>query len=315
MRKEMAFIRKSLGVKQISDEDMLERNGFHLQRTEVASTSYSRIYRSKRGENEEMVCKVILLDKMPKDLKQNLLDISLKIQRYVGGADDSSGQSSSNEPTNTSPNQTKHVSLVRVIDMFATNQKVYIFLEECQAISLKKKMKASETVDENEVKAIIKSVAECVQYLHSIGVSHTNLKPKNVIYDKQNQLKIVGLNYCSLYWDSDMETVVFKKKLPKKEFEKKSHLSPEVFKAETYDPSLADVWSVGVLMCQLIGKENPFKIKSDQTFTDQWKAFAESKTFTDEAKQLLDRIFTEDTQTRPNITQLLDDPYLKPVVA
>ena len=186
-------------------------------------------------------------------------------------------------------------------------------MAECQPKSVLDKFKKSETVDENEAKKVLKEIASAIQYLHSVSVAHCGLKPSHVIQDKEGRVKVVGMNQCCFYWDPDMETVVSKKRLSKQLFDKSPHLPPEAFKAETWDPSAADVWAFGCLMCELLAKESPFKLKNKQTFDEQWKAFAESKQFSDEAKQLLDRILTEDLQNRPNIWDVLKDPYFKNV--
>ena len=300
MRKEMALIRKSLGPKVIRDEEMIERQGLTILRTELKSGSFSKVYKAKQGDNERVVCKVIILNKTPPEYRQNLLQVSLQVQRYVcGGATDSLSTKGGSDP--------KHSGLVKVVDIFATDKKAYIFMEE---VDHKSVIKKTETPDENEVKKTIKELAQTVQYLHSVGVAHNNLRASSVV-QKENQVKVVGMDMCCFYWDPDMETVVHKKKLSKKEFEKNSHLPPEAFKDETYDPSSADVWSLGVIMCVMITKENPFKIKSEQPFDEQWKAFAQTKQFSDEAKQLLDRIFVVEVPNRPNITEILEDSYLK----
>ena len=305
MRKEMALIRKSLGAKQIKDEGMIERHGLNILRTELKSGAHSKVYKAKHGDQENIVCKVVIVDKTPQPYRQNLLDVSLQVQRYVGGgATDPHSTKGGSEP--------KHPGLIKVVDIFATDKKAYIFMEEVEPKSvIDAKFKKAETPDESEVKKSIKELAQALQYLHGIGVAHNNLRPSSVVYNKDNQLKLVGMDMCCFYWDSDMETVVPKKRIHKKEFDKSPHLPPEAFKDETYDPSLADIWGLGVIMCLMIAKESPFKIKSEQPFDEQWKAFAQTKQFSDEAKQLLDRIFVVEAINRPNITEILEDSYLK----
>ncbi|XP_054165941.1 DNA ligase 1-like [Oppia nitens] len=338
MRKEMALIKRSMAAKPIKDEDMLQRQGYQILRTEVKSGHYSRVYRAKQDKNESVICKVVILEKVPNDYRQNLLESAVKIQRYIGSnAEESANKDTPKKDTKESKeskeskeakegdatqtgadasaaptNGAKHANLVKVYDIFATDKKVYIFQEECLPQSVFEKFRKSETVDENEVKKIVKDLAQCIKYLHSVGVAHCNISISHVIQDKQNQLKLVGLNKSCFYWDSDLEAIIPKKKLSKKDFEKNNHLPPEVFKSETWDPSLADVWSFGVVLCQLLAKENPFKMSS-QSFEEQWKAFAESKQFSDEAKQLLDRIFVEDLQKRPNMWDLISDSFFKSV--
>ena len=266
---------------------------------------YKAKYEAKQQDKENLVCKVVVLDKYPSDYRKNLLKVALKVMKYIGdGTADANSSAGGSDP--------KHPGITKVIDIFTTDKKAYIFMEENEVKSIiNSKFKKEENPDENEVKKTARELAQAIQYLHGIGVSHYNLRASSVVFNKENQLKLIGLNMCCFYWDPDMETVVPKKRLSKKDFDKNSHLPSEAFKDETFDPSLADVWAVGLLICQMIAKESPFKIESEQPFDEQWKAFAQTKQFSDEAKQLLDRIFVVDPKERPNIWDVLDDPYLK----
>jgi len=66
-------------------------------------------------------------------------------------------------------------------------------VDECQSLSLETRLKSGDTISEDEAKRWVRQVAEAISYLHSIGVSHNNLRPENVIFDKQNVIKVVGL--------------------------------------------------------------------------------------------------------------------------
>jgi serine/threonine protein kinase len=125
-------------------------------------------------------------------------------------------------------------------------------------------------------------VAEAMSCLHSIGVSHNNLRPENVIFDEENGIKVVGLDMTSIYWDSEMEQMITKKKIlvkDKKQLSQVNHMPPEAFQSDAFDPSMADVWSLGLLLCQMIAKQNPLKVKSEQSFEDQRRVFTESHQF------------------------------------
>jgi hypothetical protein len=74
---------KTTAAKDIKDEHVLERNSFTIARKEVATGSYSKLFRAKQIQNESIVCKFIILDKCPQKYKQLLLSESLKVQRYV----------------------------------------------------------------------------------------------------------------------------------------------------------------------------------------------------------------------------------------
>jgi serine/threonine protein kinase len=88
-----------------------------------------------------------------------------------------------------------------------------------------------------------------------------------------------------------------------------NHMPPEAFQSDAFDPSMADVWSLGLLLWQIIAKQNPFKVKSKQSFEDQWRVFTESHQFSDDCKQLLDRIFICDANKHIKIDELLEDKH------
>jgi hypothetical protein len=48
----------------------------------------------------------------------------------------------------------------------------------------------------------------------------------------------------------------------KKQLEKVNHMPSEAFESNAFDPSMADVWSLGLLLCQMITKQNPFKVNN-----------------------------------------------------
>jgi hypothetical protein len=58
----------------------------------------------------------------------------------------------------------------------------------------------------------------------------------------------------SIYWDSKKCKVIIKKISVKdnKELEKVNHMPPEAFLSDAFDPSMAGVWSLGLLLCQMI---------------------------------------------------------------
>jgi serine/threonine protein kinase len=93
----------------------------------------------------------------------------------------------------------KHTNFCKVFYIFVTNTKVCIFVNEYQSLSIETRLKSGDTISEYEAKRWVRQVAEAMSYLHSFGVSHNNLRPENVIFDKENGIKIVGLDMTSIY--------------------------------------------------------------------------------------------------------------------
>jgi serine/threonine protein kinase len=97
----------------------------------------------------------------------------------------------------------QNTNFCKVFDIFANNTKVYIFVDECQSLSLETRLKSGDTISEDEAKRWVRQVAEAISFLHSIGVSHNNLRPENVIFDTKNGIKVMALDMTSIYTTSN----------------------------------------------------------------------------------------------------------------
>lgn len=66
-------------------------------------------------------------------------------------------------------------------------------MEYCEGGSLVQRMNERETFPEDDVKTVIYSVFEAVNYLHSIGIVHRDLKMENIMFLDQgiNNVKII----------------------------------------------------------------------------------------------------------------------------
>lgn len=89
-------------------------------------------------------------------------------------------------------------------------------------------------------------------------------------------------------------------------------MAPEVVRREPYDEK-ADVWSLGVLLFEMLHGHAPFRGWRDQ---DTLSKILESKIVFDEdvkqdAAALINLILDQDPQTRPTVVELLNQPWTR----
>lgn len=133
----------------------------------------------------------------------------------------------------------------------------------------------------SEVRAcrMFKQIVAGVEYCHSIGVFHRDLKCENILLDRNNNVKIIDFGFAKKYKPAEQEQreastsrrssgashrlSLFKRK------EKESWLSetycgsyayasPEVLKGVPYDPAQSDVWAIGCVLYAMIFGRLPF---------------------------------------------------------
>ena len=90
-----------------------------------------------------------------------------------------------------------------------------------------------------------------IQYLHSIDLVHRDLKPENLLIDELNNVKLCDFGWCVKLDENPRNTFCGTYE----------YMAPEVVKEEPYSKAI-DVWSIGVLLYELLHGYSPFRARS-----------------------------------------------------
>lgn len=111
-----------------------------------------------------------------------------------------------------------------------------------------------------EVYCVFRQICEGVDYLHSIGLAHRDLKLDNCVMTTTNVVKLIDFGTATVFH------------YPGKKLTKASgivgsdpYLAPEVLTDEIYDPRKTDVWSVAIIFMCMILRRFPWTIPDPKT--------------------------------------------------
>jgi len=91
--------------------------------------------------------------------------------------------------------------------------------------------------------------AAAIQFIHSLDFVHRDLKPENILIDELNNVKLCDFGWCVRIDNG-----------PRKTFcGTYEYMAPEVVKEEEYSKSI-DVWSLGVLLYEILHGYSPFRV-------------------------------------------------------
>ena len=146
-------------------------------------------------------------------------------------------------------------------------------------------------LNEKLIIKIFKQLLNGVNYLHSKGVIHGNIKTNNILLDEKNNIKISFFDISALFKGNNGDKDEDKKK-------------DEIKKFEKYD-SKVDIYKIGLAMLYIMSFENPI-IKDDKNneFVDK-KAINEC--YNIYLKKLVLRMLNKDKNLRPNGKEILDE--------
>ncbi|KAH8700931.1 kinase-like domain-containing protein [Talaromyces proteolyticus] len=165
-----------------------------------------------------------------------------------------------------------HPNVVETLDLLQTTTagnefcQVMEFCEGGNLFCLLKKVTKLE--DDGEADCFFKQLLHGVDYLHSVGVTHRNLKPENLLLTRNGVLKIsdFGCAECfKLPWQ--------KAKVTSQEDTDQNlnaylggvlgtvpYIAPEVFTDKRFDPMAVDMWSVGIIYFAMRTGRWPWRI-------------------------------------------------------
>lgn len=156
----------------------------------------------------------------------------------------------------------KHPNIIETIEICYENDHILQVMEYCDydlfAIVMSNKM------SREEINCCFKQILSGVHYLHTMGLSHRDLKLDNCVVDKRGIVKIIDFG----------SAVVFSYPFTKQLIEAQGivgsdpYLAPEVCVFNKYDPRPVDVWSAAIIYCCMMLKKFPWKVPklSDNSF-------------------------------------------------
>ncbi|KAK7333757.1 hypothetical protein VNO80_30534 [Phaseolus coccineus] len=201
----------------------------------------------------------------------------------------------------------KHPNVVQLHEVMGSKTKIYIILEFVTGGELFHKILNSGRMREKEARIHFQQLINAVDYCHSRGVYHRDLKLENLLLDASGNLKIsdFGLSALSQQVRDDglLHTTCGTP----------NYVAPEVLNDGGYDGAAADLWSCGVILFVLLAGYLPFddtnllnlykKISAAEFTCPPWLSFS--------ARKLITRILNPNPVTRITVQEILSDEWFK----
>ncbi|CAN6200340.1 unnamed protein product [Urochloa humidicola] len=201
----------------------------------------------------------------------------------------------------------QHPNVVRLYEVMGSKTRIYIVLEFIMGGELLDIVATSGKLKEDEARRYFQQLINAVDYCHSRGVYHRDLKLENLLLDINGNLKIsdFGLSAISDQVKNDglLHTTCGTP----------NYVAPEVIDDKGYDGALADLWSCGVILFVLLAGYLPFE---DDNIASLYKKISEAQFtcpswFSAGAKRLITKILDPNPSTRIKVPQILKDPWFK----
>ena len=92
-----------------------------------------------------------------------------------------------------------HPNVVNVLEVFKQNNTVYIVMEFISGHSLKQEVEQHGLLTEEKLKKIVYTVGQALDYIHEKNILHLDIKPSNILMDKNDNPKLIDFGISKKY--------------------------------------------------------------------------------------------------------------------
>ncbi len=155
-----------------------------------------------------------------------------------------------------------HINIIETIDIISDHGHYYEVMEYAPYDLFSVVM--SGKMCRQEIYCVFRQICDGVDYLHSMGLAHRDLKLDNCVMTTGNVVKLIDFGTATVFHSPGKSKVVATGVVGSDPY-----LAPEVLSQQTYDPRLTDVWSCAIIFLCMILRRFPWKLpdmKTDPSF-------------------------------------------------
>ena len=197
----------------------------------------------------------------------------------------------------------EHPNIIRLYSMNETEKEINIIMEYAkngnlfQLISENKKGFSEKIAFEYFIQ-----VVNAVYFLHENQIIHRDIKPENLLIGENNTIKL-----CDFGWARQLTLKNRSSFCGTVEY-----MAPEIIESENYDYSV-DIWSLGILLYELLMGHSPFKDKTTKNTIVNIKLhdLKFGKEISEDCKDLINKLLEVNRDKRINIKDILAHKFIK----
>ncbi|CAL5038890.1 unnamed protein product [Urochloa decumbens] len=203
----------------------------------------------------------------------------------------------------------RHPNVVRIHEVMATKRSIFVVMEYVGGGSLDAYLAhraAGRGLAEPSARRVFHQLVSALDYCHSLGVYHRDVKPDNILVDGAGKIKVADFGLSALT-DADRREAPLHTVCGTPMF-----IAPEVFLRRGYDGAKADVWACGVVLFALAAGRFPFNqrdtglyhlIRRGDYHCPPW--------FSPGLVRLIRRLLCPDPERRIAMAQIKENPWFR----
>jgi BR serine/threonine kinase len=196
-----------------------------------------------------------------------------------------------------------HPHVLRLLEVCESPNHLYLIIEYCSNGELFDFLVSQHHLEPRDALFLFRQLIFGLDYMHSFGICHRDLKTENLLLDEYGRLKIADFGFAR-WMKSDLADTTCGSP---------HYTAPEVTHGGQYDGRGADVWSAGVILYTLLVGSLPFEDPSLRGLVTKVRSgsFAMPGELPAPIQDLIRQILVVDVDKRLKITGIKAHPAFR----
>lgn len=186
-----------------------------------------------------------------------------------------------------------------------------MLLEYLPGGELFKRIKSQVYLSEADARFYLAEVVLAIDQLHQMNIIYRDLKPENVLIDKDGHIKLIDFGFSKSLANLQADRAFTNCGTP-------GYCAPEVMLDAGYTYK-ADIWSIGIMICEMMGGFTPFQNKNEasnpRAIMEKCRSGSLNlpKNLNGVARDLVKSLLAEDPHSRLEMSQIKDHKFFRNV--
>ncbi|KAJ1255577.1 hypothetical protein BS78_K185200 [Paspalum vaginatum] len=202
----------------------------------------------------------------------------------------------------------RHPHVVRIHEVMANKKSIFVVMEFVRGGSLDACLirYAGRGIGEASARRVFQQLVSALEYCHSLGVYHRDIKPDNILIDDTGSIKVADFGLSALVGTAQQEALLHTV------CGTPMYLAPEVLLRRGYDGAKADIWACGVVLFALAAGRFPFNRKDTSLYHRIHRCdYHCPPWFSGSLMRLVRRLLCPDPARRITMQQIKETPWFK----
>ncbi|XP_046851933.1 testis-specific serine/threonine-protein kinase 3-like [Xenia sp. Carnegie-2017] len=207
----------------------------------------------------------------------------------------------------------RHPNCVCLYEAIETSSRIYLVMDMADNGDLLEHIRSKGALSEEKARGYFRQLIDATAYMHDRDIVHRDLKCENLLLTQLNAIMISDFGFSRVQAkipDSQ------KRKLSRTFCGSYAYAPPEILRGIAYDGTMADIWSLGVVLFTMVCASLPFddsnlKILLEQVSKRVQFPRKRGALLTTEVKNLIGRMLTSDVSERIDIEGIRNDPWFR----